>query len=162
MQPADGDATAAALGWLADADVERIHSLFERARLPVRGPALAASGMVALWVAFSALFLGAVDHRRSFAGLASSAAAEIARAAPADACVLAHHLRPSHRAVFAFHGGIRFASGDDDDCPLALHRDLAGSLLDDGLPAGRWTELWQGHRPGRPDEAIRLYRRAGD
>jgi 4-amino-4-deoxy-L-arabinose transferase-like glycosyltransferase len=127
-----------------------------------RGPALAASGMVALWVAFSALFLGAVDHRRSFAGLASSAAAEIARAAPADACVLAHHLRPSHRAVFAFHGGIRFASGDDDDCPLALHRDLAGSLLDDGLPAGRWTELWQGHRPGRPDEAIRLYRRAGD
>lgn len=127
-----------------------------------RGPALAASGLVTLWVAFSALFLDAVDHRRSFAGVARAAAAEIARAAPADACVLAHQMRPSHRAVFAFHGGIRFAAAGDDDCPLALHRDLAGSLLDDGMPAGQWTELWQGHRPGRPDESIRLYRRGGD
>ena len=126
-----------------------------------RGPALAAAGLVTLWVAFSTLFLGAVDHRRSFAGVAKAAAAEIARAAPADACVLAHHLRPSHRAVFAFHGAIRFAAGDGTDCPLALHRDLAASLLDDSPPPGQWTEVWRGHRPGRPDEAIRLYRRAG-
>ncbi|MFN6961766.1 MAG: 3-dehydroquinate synthase, partial [Rhodocyclaceae bacterium] len=28
------------LGWLSDADVERVSALFQRARLPVRGPAL--------------------------------------------------------------------------------------------------------------------------
>jgi 4-amino-4-deoxy-L-arabinose transferase-like glycosyltransferase len=125
------------------------------------GPLIAAAGLVTLWVAFSALFLAAVDHRRSFAGVARQAA-EAARAALPEACVLAHQLRPSHRAVFAYHGGIRFAAGDDGSCPLALQRDLAGSLLDDGLPPGQWTAIWQGHRPGRPDEVIRLYRRAVD
>jgi len=127
-----------------------------------RGPALAATGLVTIWVAVSALFLGAVDHRRSFAAVAKAAAAEASRSAAPNACVLGHHLRPSHRAVFAFHGGLRFAAGDGRDCPLALHRDLAGSLLDDRPPPGRWTEVWQGNRPGRPDEVIRLYRRAGD
>ena len=127
-----------------------------------RGPVLAATGLVTLWVAFVSLFLDAVDHRRSFAGVARAVAAEAARSAPANACVLANHLRPSHRAVFAFHGGIRFAAGDGRDCPLALHRDLAGSLLDDGPPPGQWAEIWQGHRPGLPREVIRLYRRTGD
>jgi len=125
-----------------------------------RGPVLAATGLVTLWVAFSSLFLDAVDHRRSFSALARAAAAQITASGKADDCVLAHHLRPSHRAVFAFHGGIRFAAGGDADCPFALHRDVAGSLLDDGLPSGRWTELWSGHRPGLPDEVIRLYRRS--
>jgi hypothetical protein len=127
-----------------------------------RGPALAATGLVTLWVAFVSLFLSAVDHRRSFADLAQAVAGEIARNGRAEDCVLAHHLRASHRAVFAFHGGLRFASGKDTACAFALHRDLAGSLLDDGPPPGNWTEIWQGHRPGLPREVIRLYRRAGD
>jgi 4-amino-4-deoxy-L-arabinose transferase-like glycosyltransferase len=127
-----------------------------------RGPMLAATGLVALWVSFSSLFLGAVDHRRSFAPLARAATAEMARGGTAAACVLAHHLRPSHRAVFAYHGGIRFASRIDEDCPFALHRDLGGSLLDDSPPPGRWIEVWHGSRPGRADEVIRLYRRVGD
>jgi hypothetical protein len=128
-----------------------------------RGPALAATGLVTLWVAFSALFLSAVDHRRSFATLARTTADEMARSGGTrNDCVLAHQLRASHRAVFAFHGEIRFATGRDEDCAFALHRDLAGSLLDDSPPAGRWTEIWQGHRPGMPQEVIRLYRRAGD
>jgi len=76
--------------------------------------------------------------------------------------VLAHQLRPSHRAVFAFHGDIRFGSGDEQDCGFALHRDLAGSLLDDNPPPGQWTPIWEGHRPGLPHEMIRLYRRSRD
>jgi 4-amino-4-deoxy-L-arabinose transferase-like glycosyltransferase len=128
-----------------------------------RGPALAATGLVTLSVALSSLFLDAVDHRRSFASLARTAADEMARSGgKSDDCVLAHHLRPSHRAVFAFHGAIRFASGLDQDCGFALHRDMAGSLLDDSPPPGQWTEIWQGHRPGLPHEMIRLYRRTGD
>jgi 4-amino-4-deoxy-L-arabinose transferase-like glycosyltransferase len=125
-----------------------------------RGPALAATGLVALWVAFVSLFLGAVDHRRSFAEVARSAAAEISRHGHPGDCALPHHLRPSHLAVFAYHGPIRFASGADRDCAFALHRDLAGSLLDDAPPPGHWTEIWQGHRPGAPHETIRLYHRA--
>jgi 4-amino-4-deoxy-L-arabinose transferase-like glycosyltransferase len=127
-----------------------------------RGPALAATGLVTLWVAFVSLFLGAVDHRRSFADVARSVATEIARHGQSKDCVLPHHLRASHLAVFAFHGGIRFASGRDPGCALALHRDLAGSLLDDGPPPGSWAEIWQGHRPGLPREVIRLYRRTDD
>jgi 4-amino-4-deoxy-L-arabinose transferase-like glycosyltransferase len=127
-----------------------------------RGAALAATGLVTLWVAFTALFLNAVDHRRSFASVARAVAAEIARSGKSDDCVLAHHLRLSHRAVFAFHGGIRFAAGNDRNCTFALHRDVVSSLLDDNLPPGQWAQIWQGHRPGRSDELIRLYRRGGD
>jgi hypothetical protein len=118
--------------------------------------------MVTLWTVFSSLFLGAVDHRRSFAGVATAVAAEIARDGRPGDCVLPHHLRPSHLALFAYHGGIRFAAGDDSNCAFALHRDVAGSLLDDGEPPGRWVLAWEGHRPGLPREAIRLYRRAVD
>ena len=127
-----------------------------------RGPALAASGLVALWVASSALFLEAVDHRRSFAAVAQAAAAEITRTGQPGDCVLSHHLRPSHRALFAYHGAIRFATTDQHDCAFALHRDMANLLFDDQPPPGRWTEIWRGHRPSRSDEVIRLYRRAGD
>ena len=127
-----------------------------------RGAALAATGLVTLWVAFTALFLDAVDHRRSFASVARTVAAEIARTGKPGDCVLGHHLRLSHRAVFAFHGGIRFASANDRDCAFALHRDVISSLLDDSQPPGQWTQVWQGHRPGRSDEVIRLYRRVGE
>jgi hypothetical protein len=54
----------------------------------------------------------------------------------------------------------RLPRRDPADCAFALHRDVAGSLLDDGLPSGRWNEIWHGHRPGLPDEVIRLYRRS--
>jgi len=127
-----------------------------------RGPALAAAGMVTLWTVFSSLFLGAVDHRRSFAGVARAVAGEIAREGGGGDCVLAHHLRPSHRALFAYHGGIRFAVAAESSCTFALHRDLSGSLLDDGQPPGRWLTIWEGHRPGSPQEVIRLYRRTAD
>lgn len=127
-----------------------------------RGPALAAAGMVTLWAVFSSLFLGAVDHRRSFAGVAKSVAREVAHEGSGNDCVLSHYLRPSHRALFAHHGGIRFAVAEDGQCAFALHRDLAGSMLDDGQPPGRWVPIWEGHRPGSPQETIRLYRRTAD
>lgn len=137
-----------------------------RARQPTgalwRGPALGAAGLVMLWVVFSSLFLSAVDHRRSFAPLARAVAAQIAQAGQPNDCVVAHHLRASHRALFAFHGGLRFAADGAAGCAFALHRDVAGSLLDDNPPPGQWTELWQGHRPGLGQELFRLYRRSGD
>jgi hypothetical protein len=127
-----------------------------------RGPMLAATGLITLWVAFSALFLGAVDYRRSFAGVAQTVAGELMRVGQPGDCVVAHQLRPSHRAVFAFHGAVRFAAEGGSDCAFALHRDMTTSLFDDSPPPGQWVEIWQGHRPGRADELIRLYRRAGD
>ncbi len=122
-----------------------------------RGPMLAATGLITLWITFYSLFVDAVNHRRSFAALAQAVAAEVVRNGDATSCVQAHQLRTSHRAVFAFHGQLRFAGPSDDRCQFALHRDLAASLLDDAPPAGRWTQIWQGHRPGRGDELIRLY-----
>jgi 4-amino-4-deoxy-L-arabinose transferase-like glycosyltransferase len=127
-----------------------------------RGPALAATGLVCFWVAFAALFLPAVDHRRSFAAVAEAAGAAFAREAAAGDCVLPQSLRPSHLAVFAYHGDIPFRSGNTAVCAFALHRDVAGSLLDDEPPPGPWRIVWEGHRPGRPDELIRLYRRGAD
>jgi hypothetical protein len=127
-----------------------------------RGPMLAATGLVTLWVTFSSLFIDSIDHRRSFAAVARAVAAEIAGAGLENDCVVAHHLRLSHRAVFAYHGAIRFAAANDRNCAFALHRDVVSSLLDDGFPPGQWTEVWSGNRPGRFDEMIRLYRRTGD
>jgi hypothetical protein len=127
-----------------------------------RGPMLGATGLVTLWIAFSSLFLAAVDHRRSFAPLAREIAARIAAEHVPGACVLPSHLRPSHLAVFSYYGKLRFSIDDRRDCPFALQRDLVGSLLDDTLPPGRWTRIWQGHRPAISDEVIRLYRRRAD
>jgi len=124
-----------------------------------RGPILAATGLVSLWVAFSSLFVAAIDHRRSFASVAQAAAEAIANSGRPDACVVPHHLRASHLAVFAYHGGIRFARPADRDCPFALHRDVADSLLDDTRPPGDWVEIWSGNRPGRVGETLRLYQR---
>jgi len=156
--PLVGIAFAATVFWLA--------LVVWRVRQPSgalwRGPALAATGLVALWVAFVSLFLGAVDHRRSFAGVARSVAAEMSRLGQPGDCALPHRLRASHLAVFAYHGAIRFASGTGEQCAFALHRDVTGSLLDDAPPPGQWTEVWHGHRPGSTQELIRLYRRAGD
>lgn len=126
-----------------------------------RGPMMAAGGLIALWVVFANLYLPLVDYRRSFARPATEVAAQLVALDAADACVIPYRLRPSHLAVFVFHGKLRFAQAQTADCRFLLQRDLTDSLLDDNLPAGRWNLVWQGSRPGRSDELIRLYRRLG-
>ncbi len=126
-----------------------------------RGPILAAGGLAMLWIVLAALFMPSVNYNRSYAPLAIEVARRIAALDGADACVLAHRLRSSHRAVFAFHGGLRFAAERDNaDCGFALHRDTRRSQLDDDPPPGSWQLVWRGGLPTRPDETFRIYRRA--
>lgn len=123
-----------------------------------RGPVLAAGGLVMLWVLLTVLALPPLDFRRSYAPLARAVAIEIARTDEAMPCVLPVNFLPPHRALFAFHGPIRFAL-DGQDCPLLLQRDSAATRLDDAPPGPAWQLIWQGSWPPRRDESYRLYRR---
>ncbi len=126
-----------------------------------RGAALAGGGLTMLWVVLIVLFQPAVDYSRSFAPLAKQLALRVAQVADAHACVEAHRLSAAHRAAFAFHGGLRFAGeAHGADCPLALQRDSLRSELDNDPPSGDWQFVWEGRWPARPDEVLRLYRRA--
>ncbi|MCX8006006.1 MAG: glycosyltransferase, partial [Burkholderiaceae bacterium] len=110
-------ALAATAAWIALV-VWRI-----RTRPPMlwRGPLLNAAGLVLLWTVANALFLAPLNHARSYAGAARSVADQI-EAAGAGGCVVAHRLLPAHRALFAWHGGLRFVAPEHEEgCPLALH-----------------------------------------
>jgi len=149
-------ALAATLGWVALV----IWRVRRRPEPLWRGPLLAAFGLAMLWVVLNALFLPALNYVRSYATLAREINDQVERAAGKNACVLTHHLLPAHRALLAYHGAVRFvASGND--CPLMLHRDSGRTALDDAPPPGDWRAVWEGRRLTRPDETMRLYRRAG-
>jgi 4-amino-4-deoxy-L-arabinose transferase-like glycosyltransferase len=126
-----------------------------------RGPALAGGGLTMLWVVLVALFQPAVDYSRSFAPLARELRLRVAQVADPPHCIEAHRLTPAHRTAFAFHGALRFApEAAGVDCPLALQRDSLRSELDNDPPSGDWQLVWEGRWPARPDEVLRLYRRA--
>lgn len=123
-----------------------------------RGPFLAAAGLATLWLLLNSLFLPPLNYTRSYAPLARTIRQQIDRAAEPGSCVLAFQLRASHRAMLAYHGGIRFGTARDD-CPLVLQRDLRRTHLDDAPPAGEWRAVWEGRWAARPDEVFRLLRR---
>jgi hypothetical protein len=128
-----------------------------------RGPALAGAGLTMLWVVLVTLFQPAVDYSRSFAPMARDLKLRIAQIGEPHRCVQAHRLTPAHRAAFAFHAGLAFASdAADADCPLALQRDSLRTELDNDPPSGDWQLVWESRWPARPDEVLRLYRRAQD
>ncbi len=147
-------ALAATTGWIALV----IWRVVRQPEPLWRGPLLAAGGLTALWFMLNVLFLPAINYARSYEPLAQRIRQQIDRADGAPACVLAYQLRPAHRAMLAYHGGIRFGSATDD-CPLALQRDLRRTRLDDSPPPGDWREVWEGRWPPRPDETFRLFRR---
>jgi 4-amino-4-deoxy-L-arabinose transferase-like glycosyltransferase len=126
-----------------------------------RGPALAGGGLTMAWIVLVALFQPAVDYSRSFAPMAHELRLRVAQVADPRHCIEAHRLTPAHRAAFAFHGGLRFApEAAGVDCPLALQRDSLRSELDNDPPSGDWQLVWEGRWPARPDEVLRLWRRA--
>jgi hypothetical protein len=125
-----------------------------------RGPVLAATGLISLWVLLATLFLPAINYNRSYAPIAAEVQARIAQLAPGDPCVVAYRLAPSHRALFAYHGRIRFAPAQDESgCNLLLQRDSRRSTLDDDPPGAQWRLEWEGRWAARADETLRLYTR---
>jgi hypothetical protein len=124
-----------------------------------RGPLLLAVGMTTLWLLLNALFLPAINYSRSYAPLARAIRQQIVSAGGAAACVYGYRLRPAHRALLAYHGGIRFSRGNEE-CDLVLQRDQRNTGLDDAPPAGDWRVVWEDRWAARPNEVFRLYRRA--
>lgn len=126
-----------------------------------RGPVLAATGLVMLWLLAVTLYLPAVNYNRSYAPIAAEVRAQVDRIAP-GACIEPFRLFASHKAVLGYHGGLRFAPpGSGSDCELLLQRDSRRTQLDDAAPTGDWTPVWEGRWLARPDEVLRLYRRGG-
>lgn len=152
-------AAAACIAWIAFAGWR----VLRHPPMLWRGPALAGGGLTMLWVVLVALFQPAVDYSRSFAPMARELRLSVAQIDNPHHCIEAHRLTPAHRAAFAFHGGVRFApEAAGVDCPLALQRDSLRSELDNDPPSGDWQLVWEGRWPARPDEVLRLYRRAQD
>ncbi len=149
-------ALAVTLGWIALV----AWRIVRRPAMLWRGPLLAGAGFLTLWLLAVLLFLPAVNYNRSYAPIAHEIAARIKETAGADACVEPYFLYPSHRAMLAYHGAIRFQRPGEAECPLLLHRDSRRTHLDDEPPPGEWQVIWEGRWPARPDELLRLYRRA--
>ncbi|MCX7900843.1 MAG: glycosyltransferase [Burkholderiaceae bacterium] len=157
VAPLLGLALSATAAWIALV-VWRVQT---RPPMLWRGPLLNAAAVVFLWTIANALFLGPLNHARSYANTARLVAEQLTGAANGG-CVVAHHLLPADRALFAWHGGLRFVAPEHEEaCPLALHRDRKRSPLDDAPPPGRWELIWEGPGPIRRDETYRVYRRTG-
>jgi 4-amino-4-deoxy-L-arabinose transferase-like glycosyltransferase len=151
-----GFAALTSLTWLALAGWR----LIVRPPMLWRGPLLAASGLLTLWVIAMLLALPGLNHVRSYAPLARAAAAQLAAAGARDACVATRFVPAAERSVFAYHGGLRFAPpAQAAACGWLLTRDLGRSELDDEAPGAGWSPFWEGRWPARPDEVFRLYRR---
>lgn len=151
-------AVAVSASWIALA----VWRLAVRPPMLWRGPLLAAGGLLSLWVMAMALALPMVDHVRSHAPLARAAGARLAAAHSANDCVATRFVSRGERAVFAYHGGLRFTPpAASADCRWLLQRDLARSALDDAQPGADWSLVWEGRWPARPDPTFRLYQRRG-
>jgi hypothetical protein len=125
-----------------------------------RGPLLAASGLLTLWLMATLLALPAINHVRSYAAVAQAAGAHLAAAGAREACVATRFMPAAERAVFAYHGALRLAPpAQAATCDWLLMRDTARSALDDEPPGEDWTMVAQLRWPPRPDEVFRLYRR---
>jgi 4-amino-4-deoxy-L-arabinose transferase-like glycosyltransferase len=134
-----------------------------RSRPPMlwRGPALAAGGLVALWLVLIALFLPSINYVRSYVTLAHELRVRIDETVGPGACVQAHHVQLTQRAVLAYEG-LRFGADQTAAaCPLALHFDSPRTRLDDDPPVGTWRLVWEGRRRARPEEVWRLWQRRG-
>jgi 4-amino-4-deoxy-L-arabinose transferase-like glycosyltransferase len=135
-----------------------------RVRPPMlwRGPALAAGGLTAMWLVLATLYNSAIEYNRGLAPTAQVFGEQVRRLGGEDACVLAYHLPTGVRAMFAYHGRIRFAAASDaaDACTLVLQRDNQRSSLDDTPPIGDWGLAYEATRRARYDEVFRLWTRS--
>lgn len=79
-----------------------------------RGPWLAAAGMTATAITFLGLWHPAIDIARSYRAPALEAAAEAKRLTGEDSPLIeGDALSPGIRTVFAYHGGLRFATAGE-------------------------------------------------
>lgn len=147
-------AVVATIAWAAFA-VWRV-----RVRPPMlwRGPAMAAAGLTATWVLVATLYSAPIEYNRGLRPTATVLGEQVRRIGGADACVQAYQLPPGMRAMFAYHGGIRFdGHGNGDACGILIQRDSQRTQLDDAPPIGNWQMAYEATRRARYDEVFRIW-----
>jgi 4-amino-4-deoxy-L-arabinose transferase-like glycosyltransferase len=107
------------------------------------------AGLTLVWGLAMTLWLGWLDHAKSYRGVI----ADMQRARPPAKCVTAPNLSEPQRAVFDYFAGIH---AGDEHCPLLL---LQSSSERAPVPGDGWRPLWHGTRPGDSKEFFWLYGR---
>lgn len=119
-------------------------------RTPLRPMWVWTSGLTFVWALLMALFLGPLDRRLSYVGVAQQLAARV----PVGACIQTHAVRATQRALLAYHAGLDFRP-DAAGCGWLLvetrQREAPPQL------AETWVKQWEGARPGDRSDRFHLY-----
>lgn len=123
-----------------------------------------AAGITLVWVLINLLGLPAVDHVRSYRGVANSIASVVnANASAAAPCLITFGLGDAQRASLEYFGKFQFTRPNEKTAPTcawAIEQmtndgaEHAASKLD-----GNWNKVWEGARPGEKNERLRLHLR---
>jgi 4-amino-4-deoxy-L-arabinose transferase-like glycosyltransferase len=119
------------------------------------------AGLAAMWFLTHTLWVGALDHARSYRSLVAQVEANI----PRGACVRESGLGSAQRASFDYFAARRFSPNGACDWWL-----VQGTVAGGFEPGNSWEPVWQGARPGEglllsgsksqnEAERFRLYRK---
>jgi hypothetical protein len=109
-----------------------------------------------VWMLTMMLGLPAIDHARSYRGVARALAAEIG----ASPCTLSAGVGDAQRALIDYFAGLRLVGPRDPGasrCETLLAQFSPGR--EPVIDAAHWREAWRGSRPGDRTESFVLYRR---
>jgi len=119
-------------------------------RSPLRPVLVWTTGLTFIWVLLMALFLGPLDRRLSYAGVAAQLAARV----PADACIQTYAMRGTQRQLLAYHSG-RYLVPADLGCDWLLVETREREAEPHVSP--NWVKRWEGARPGDRSDRFHLY-----
>ncbi len=127
-------------------------------RSPYRSLTHWTMGFTTLWLLVIALLLPWFDYGRSYRPVAQAVASNLPDRAE---CLAERGLNGTQRASLAYFTGIEplaASSSAGRQCRWLLVQGNERSELN--APPGKWSLVWEGHRPGERREKFRLYRRA--
>lgn len=143
-------ALALTTGWLI--------LIFRSERSNLRALTHWAAGATLCWGLAATLWLGWIDHGRSYRSVAEGLRAQL----PATYnCVESRGLRLPQRALFDYHAGVETRRQEvhgETKCAYLLVQ--ASTRERDASPGRSWQRVWEGSRP-RDRERYILYRRRG-
>jgi len=126
-------------------------------RSPYRSLTHWALGFTTLWLLATTLILPWFDYGKSYRPVAQA----IARALPEDhGCLAERGLSDAQRASLAYFIEIEPVASDTTAGKACDWLLVGGDTRQElAAPAGSWTKVWEGSRPGDRKEKFRLFRR---
>lgn len=126
-------------------------------RSPMRPVVVWGAGITTIWALIAILFVGWVDASRSYRSMIASLQLVLPRQYD---CLSSRNLDEPQRALLDYFAGIITYRDEVPArrraCEFLL---VQGKALEEVAPAGPWTKVWEGARPGDRDERFRLYQR---